>query len=158
MLLALQFVTFPFTVGPRLSQSCVIGYLMKLTHVCCDDSHPPLLLPPIYLLVTTPVTFLLLVVGGTDRLIREGWGKKLGRQQAYLRTLQLGKYSGGEYRDPAGLLGCGRGGLRLRAYQASLRQDGKKVMLMTTRTLSESRIFNLGLLGLFYTMRHLRTT
>jgi hypothetical protein len=34
--------------------------------------------------------------GGTDRLIRESWGKKLGRQQAYLRTLQLGKYSGGE--------------------------------------------------------------
>jgi hypothetical protein len=67
-------------------------------------------------------------------------------------------YSGGEYRDPAGLLFCGRGRLCLRAYQASFRQDGKKVMLMTTRTLSDSRVFNRGLLGLYYTMRHLRTT
>jgi hypothetical protein len=96
--------------------------------------------------------------GGTDRLIREDWGKKLGHQQVYLRTLQLGKYSGGEYRDPAGLLSCGRGGLRLRVYRASLRQDGKKVMLTTTRTLSDSRVFNCGLLCLYYTMHHLSTT
>jgi hypothetical protein len=96
--------------------------------------------------------------GGTDRLIWKGWGKKLGRQQAYLRTLQLGKYSSGEYRDPAGLLSYGRGGLHLRAYWASLRQNGRKVMLTTTRTLSDSWVFNRGLLCLYYTMRHLRTT
>jgi hypothetical protein len=78
---------------------------------------------------------------GNDRLIREGWGKKLGRQQANLRTLQLGECSGGEYRVPAGLLSCGTGGLRLRAYRASLRQDGKKVMLTTTRTFSDARVF-----------------
>jgi hypothetical protein len=46
----------------------------------------------------------------------------------------MGEYSGGEYRVPAGLLSCGRGGLLLRAYGASLQQDGKKVMLTTTRT------------------------
>jgi hypothetical protein len=96
--------------------------------------------------------------GGTDRLIREGWGKKLGCQQAYLGTLQLGKYWGSEYRDPAGLLSCSRGGLCLRAYRASRRQDGKKVMLTTTRTLSDSRVFKRGLLCLYYKMRHLRTT
>jgi hypothetical protein len=96
--------------------------------------------------------------GGTDRLIREGWGKKLGCQQAYLHTLQLGKYSGGEYRDPAGLLSCGRGGLRLRVYWASLRQDGKKVMLTTIQTFSDSRVFNRGLLCLYYSLHCLRTT
>jgi hypothetical protein len=96
--------------------------------------------------------------GGTDRLIQVGWGKKLGRQQAYLRTLQLRVFPGGEYRVPAGLLSCGRGGLRLRAHRASLRQDGKKVMLPTTRTLSDSRVFHRGLLCSNYTMHRIITT
>jgi hypothetical protein len=60
--------------------------------------------------------------GGSDRVIWKAWGKKLWRQQVYLRTLQPGKYSVCEYRDPAGLFSCGRGGPRVRAYRASLRQ------------------------------------
>jgi hypothetical protein len=69
-------IPVPFTDGRRLSLPNVIGYLMPLAHLCCDDSHLLLLLPPdLFLLTLRPPSASSLWNG---RLIWEGREWNLG--------------------------------------------------------------------------------
>jgi hypothetical protein len=96
------------------------------------------------LVVITPATFPQARCG-TGRLIRGGWERNLGASKRTwvpcnwesIRAVRI------EIRLVCSV--AGRGGLRLRAYRSSLRQNRKKVMLTTTRTLSDTRVFNYGL-------------
>jgi hypothetical protein len=81
------------------------------------------------LLVITPATFRKLVVeriGYFGKTGSEIWAPVSVVGYAYRKDI----WASG-YRVQAGLLRCGRDGLLLRSYRASLQQDGKKVMLTT---------------------------